>query len=133
MVLAPGLAGFGEDETIDALIRRFGYAGTPRILELARTDEDLRRNLGAAAHLIHGSSEGRFTITYCPGHLTRREIEDAGFCYAPSTVWQRGTKILPTVSMNCRTEKRFSISNPALGLWACRKRFEPATPLEGRK
>lgn len=126
VVLAPGVGGFGEDETIDALIRRFGYAGTPRILELARTDEDLRRNLGAAAHLIHGSSEGRFTITYCPGHLTRREIEDAGFRYAPlDRMAARYEDLVDGFNELPDGEKVFFISNPALGLWACRRRFEP--------
>lgn len=36
---------------------------------------ELQKSLSAAAHLIHGSSEGRFTITYCPGGLTREEVE----------------------------------------------------------
>ena len=48
---------------------------------VAETD-DLPKNLSAAAHLIHGSSEERFTITYCPGKLTRREIESVGYQYA---------------------------------------------------
>ena len=42
---------------------------------------ELRANLSAAAHLIHGSSEGRFTVTYCPGSLSRREIEGVHFHY----------------------------------------------------
>ena len=82
IVLAPGLARFGEDDRIDRLIRKYGYVGTPRVLELVRTQEDLRQSLGTAAHLIHGSSEGRFTITYCPGHLTRQEVEGVNFRYA---------------------------------------------------
>ena len=41
------------------------------------------KNLSAAAHLIHGSSENRFRITYCPGHLTKEEVEGVGFQYAP--------------------------------------------------
>ena len=75
IVLAPGLKEFGEDKGIDKLIRKYGYVGTPKVLQLVRDNEDLRNNLGAAAHLIHGSTEGRFTVTYCPGHLTKQEIE----------------------------------------------------------
>jgi hypothetical protein len=37
----------------------------------------------AAAHLIHGSSEGRFTISYAPGHLTKNEIEQVNYRYIP--------------------------------------------------
>lgn len=60
-----------------------GYLGTPHTLKAVSEDPDSRDNLGAAAHLIHGSSEGRFSITYCPGkgteNLTRKEIESVGF------------------------------------------------------
>jgi nickel-dependent lactate racemase len=129
IILAPGLARFGEDETIDRLIRKYGYAGTPHILEWAGTQKDLKENLSAAAHLIHGSSEGRFTITYCPGKLTRQEVEKVNFQYAdldamtaaynPKTLVD-GFNTLPN------GEKVFYISNPALGLWAYRNRFESA-------
>ena len=82
IVLAPGVKTFGEDRQIDALIRKYGYTGTPRVMQLVRETEDLPQNLSAAAHLIHGSSEGRFRITYCPGHLSREEIESVGYGYA---------------------------------------------------
>ncbi len=81
IVLAPGVHEFGEDAAIDVLIRKYGYCGTPRTLEAVKEDPQLAGNLSAAAHLIHGSSEGRFTIRYCPGHLTRQEIESAHFEY----------------------------------------------------
>ena len=71
IVLAPGVHEFGEDPTIDMLIRKYGYCGTPATLEAVKNDPALAGNLSAAAHLIHGSSEGRFKIRYCPGHLTR--------------------------------------------------------------
>ena len=81
IVLAPGVREFGEDKAIDELIRRYGYCGTPATLAAVKTDPELAANLSAAAHLIHGSSEGRFTIRYCPGHLTREEIEGVHFAY----------------------------------------------------
>ena len=81
IVLAPGVHEFGEDSAIDLLIRRYGYCGTPRTLEVVKEDPQLAANLSAAAHLIHGSSEGRFTIRYCPGHLTREEIEGVHYEY----------------------------------------------------
>jgi nickel-dependent lactate racemase len=127
VVLAPGLKEFGEDREIDRLIRKYGYVGTPRILELVRQNADLRDNLSAAAHLIHGSSEGRFTITYCPGHLSREEVEGVGFRYAdlaaaaklynPETT-RDGINLLPN------GEEFYYISNPAMGLWAHRDRFK---------
>jgi hypothetical protein len=63
VVLAPGLREFGEDAEIDRLIRKYGYRGTPATLEAVQANDELQQNLGAAAHLIHGSSEGRFSIT----------------------------------------------------------------------
>ena len=77
-MLAPALKEFGEDATIDQLIRKYGYCGTPATLKAIEENDDLKNNLGAAAHLMHGSSEGRFSITYCPGHLTKDEIEYLG-------------------------------------------------------
>jgi nickel-dependent lactate racemase len=127
VVLAPGLKEFGEDPEIDRLIRKYGYRGTPATLAATRANGELRENLSAAAHLIHGSSEGRFSITYCPGQLTRAEIESVGFKYADLASTMRrynpaalkdGWNTLPD------GERIFYISNPALGLWAWRKRFE---------
>ncbi|MCL2699615.1 MAG: lactate racemase domain-containing protein, partial [Defluviitaleaceae bacterium] len=83
IILAPGVKRFGEDEAVDALIRKYGYAGRKRILELVAENEDLRNNLSAAAHLIHGSSDGRFNITYAVENLTRQEVESVGFKYMP--------------------------------------------------
>jgi hypothetical protein len=126
VILAPGLREFGEDREIDRLIRKYGYRGTPATLAATRANAELQQNLSAAAHLIHGSSEGRFRITYCPGHLTRPEIESVNFQYAdlPSTRrrydpdrLRDGWNTLPD------GERIFFISNPALGLWACRQRF----------
>src|SRR5207247_1132019 len=79
IVLAPGVHEFGEDATIDGLIRRHGYRGTPATMAATARDPELAANLAAPAHLIHGSSEGRFRITYCPGGLSREEIEAVGF------------------------------------------------------
>ena len=50
IVLAPGLKEFGEDKEIDRLVRKYGYIGTPAVLEAVRKNEELRQNLGAAAH-----------------------------------------------------------------------------------
>src|SRR5512137_2603421 len=79
VILAPGLKEFGEDAEIDRLIRKYGYRGTPTTLAAVKANDELRSNLSAAAHLIHGSSEGRFRITYCPGHLRQQDIESVNF------------------------------------------------------
>jgi len=129
IVLAPGLSRFGEDEKIDRLIRRYGYVGTPRVLELVRDEGDLGQSLGTAAHLIHGSSEGRFAITYCPGQLSRNEVEGVNFRYAEiheMTARYNPEKLAEGWNVLADGEKIFYISNPALGLWACRERFEAA-------
>ena len=131
VVLAPALKEFGEDKEIDRLIRKYGYFGTPETLKAVEDNEELRNNLGAAAHLIHGSSEGRFSITYCPGkgaeNLTREEIESVGFRWGDiDETMQKynfqhlkeGFNSLPD------GEEVYYISSPALGLWAHRDRFE---------
>jgi len=127
IVLAPGLKEFGEDHEIDRLIRKYGYRGTPATLAATRANSELRDNLSAAAHLIHGSSEGRFSITYGPGHLTRQEIESVNFKYADlATLLRRYDPRQLKDGWNTLAdgEKIFYISNPALGLWAYRGRFQ---------
>ncbi len=131
IVLAPALVEFGEDKQIDKLIRKYGYFGTPNTLKAVQENEDLRNNLGAAAHLIHGSSEGRFSITYCPGkgaeNLTKQEIESVGFKYADIeevTARYNPEKLRDGYNTMSDGEEIFYISNPALGLWAFKDRFD---------
>ncbi len=125
IVLAPAVHEFGEDPVIDTLIRRHGYRGTPRTLEAVKHDPELAANLSAAAHLIHGSSEGRFGITYCPGHLSRQEIEAAGFGYGDLA--HMTSKYDPLTMHDgwnhIAGEDIFFVSNPGLGLWAHQERF----------
>jgi nickel-dependent lactate racemase len=127
IVLAPALKEFGEDKQIDALIRKYGYVGTPKVLHYVKENDDLKNNLGAAAHLIHGSSEGRFSITYCPGYLTKQEIEGVNFKYADLTEMTKKynpEKLVDGFNTMPEGEKIFYISNPALGLWAHEERFK---------
>lgn len=126
IVLAPGLHEFGEDKQIDALIRKYGYVNTPKVLELTAINDDLKNNLSAAAHLIHGSSEGRFRITYCPDNLTEQEIRSVNFNYAPLSDMMEKYKPgnLKDGFNVVDGEEIFYISNPALGLWAYKERFK---------
>jgi nickel-dependent lactate racemase len=125
IILAPGVKDFGEDQIIDALIRKYGYRGTPATLAAVKANADLAHDLSAAAHLIHGSSEGRFNITWCPGHLTRQEVESVGFNYADlNTMLQRYDPEKLTHGYNqVDGEDIFFIANPGLGLWAHRSRL----------
>jgi nickel-dependent lactate racemase len=127
IVLAPGVKTFGEDPQIDRLIRKYGYRTTPEIMAFMQQNEDLQGNLSAAAHLIHGSSENRFSVTYCPGHLSRAEIEGVNYRYADLAEMSRrydparlsdGWNVLPD------GERIYFISNPALGLWAHEARLK---------
>ena len=126
IVLAPGVKDFGEDATIDRLIRKHGYFGTPATLRAVEKDQELADNLGAAAHLIHGSSEGRFSITYCPGSLSREEICSAGFGYADleSMAKKYNPQKLKYGYNQVDGEEIFFVPNPGLGLWAYRGRFD---------
>ena len=126
IVLAPGLHGFGEDPENDRLIAKYGYRGTPHTLKCVEENEDLRNNLSAAAHLIHGSSEGRFTITYCPGNkVSAEEIRNVGFEYGDlqATMDKYDFANLKDGINVVNGEEIFYISNPALGLWALKSAF----------
>ena len=121
LIIAPGVERFGEQPEVDALIRKYGYKGTERTLRLYKTEADMQAIPHGVAHLIHGSSEGRFTITYAPGHLTREEIEAVGYEYAelnealrrydPAKM-KEGWNTMPD------GEEVFYISTPSAGLWA---------------
>lgn len=125
IILAPGVREFGEDKAIDLLIRKYGYRGTPATLDAVNANADLANDLSAAAHLIHGSSEGRFAITWCPGQLSRDEVEGVGFkygdlnamtsCYNPDKLSHGYNQV--------KGEEVFFIANPGLGLWAHRSRL----------
>lgn len=128
VVLAPGVTKFGEDREADALIRKYGYCGRKKVLALFNdpAHADLRANMGVAAHLIHGSADGRFKVTYAVQNISREEIRGVGFhpadyaqmCkrYAPSRL-RYGWNTLAD------GEEIFFIPNPALGLWIDRNRF----------
>ncbi len=126
VVLAPGVHEFGEDPVIDKLIRRHGYFGTPKTLAAVKEDPQLAGNLSAAAHLIHGSSEGRFGIRYCPGGLTREEVEGVGYEYGDlAEACRRYEPAKLKDGWNAVDgEEIFYVSNPGLGLWAYRGRFK---------
>ena len=133
LVLAPGVTHFGEDQAIDTLIRTHGYRGAATTLAAVGADTELAASLGAAAHLIHGSGEGRFTITYCTdpasGGLSRAEVEGVGFAWAD--LGETLTLLaLPDGSpfgtyVDASGEEFVYIPNPALGLWSTAERFGP--------
>ena len=130
LIIAPGIERFGEQPEVDALIRKYGYSGTERVLRLYRTEPDMQEIPHGVAHLIHGSSEGRFTIRYAPGHLSRAEIEQVGYEYADVTemlkrydpaVMKEGWNTMPD------GEEVFYIGTPSAGLWAIQAKLnDPA-------
>jgi nickel-dependent lactate racemase len=126
IILAPGVREFGEDKTIDSLIRKYGYHGTMATLQAVQNHADLANDLSAAAHLIHGSSEGRFKITWCPGQLRKDEVEGVGFNYGDLDELQaryHPRQLTPGFNQ-VDGEEIFFIPNPGLGLWAHRGRFD---------
>jgi len=126
IILAPALHQFGEDAEMDRLIRKFGYHGTEKTKQAVIDNEELRANLGAAAHLIHGSSDGRFRITYCPGSgMNENEIRSAGFNYVSyeTMIKKYNHNILKAGWNTSGGEDFFYVPNPALGLWALKKQF----------
>ena len=125
IILAPGVHEFGEDKVIDKLIRKYGYRGTPYTLKSVEENPELANDLSAAAHLIHASSEGRFKITWCPGHLTREEIVGVGYDYGDlkTMLGRYNPQTLRHGPNRVDGEDIFFIANPGLGLWAHRSRL----------
>ncbi|MDO4585099.1 MAG: lactate racemase domain-containing protein [Planctomycetia bacterium] len=126
LIVAPGLKRFGEQEEVDALIRKYGYSGTEKVMRWWKTEPILQDLTHGTAHLIHGSSEGRFRITYAPGHLTREEIEQVGFGYAdlaetlrryPLEKMRNGFQTMPD------GEEVYYISTPSAGLWTTEEKL----------
>lgn len=120
IILAPGIKKFGEDEENDRLIRKYGYVGRENVLKLVEENDDLKGNLSVAAHLIHGSSDGRFSITYCTKEVGKEEINGVNFKYIPydeAAAKYDPAKLVDGFNTLDNGEKIFYISNPALGLW----------------
>jgi nickel-dependent lactate racemase len=127
LIIAPGLRRFGEQESVDRLIRKYGYRGTPQTLKQYKENSDLRELAHAAAHLIHGSSEGRFTISYAPGHLTKNEIEQVNYRYVPlheALAKYPPAKMREGWNIMSDGEEVFFISTPSSGLWATQSRLD---------
>ena len=133
IIIAPGLREFGEDTEIDRLIRKYGYRGTPTTLNAVSKNSELQENLSAPAHLIHGSTEGRFKVTYATEYLTQTEIQSVGYQWAPvkEVLAKYNPETLidgfnddPTPHVQPHQSNRFFyISEPGQGLWALRSRF----------
>jgi len=114
------VARFGEHEDVDRLIRRYGYRTTPEIMEAVAKNEDLAANLSAAAHLVHGSTEGRFTVEYCPGSLSPEEIRGVGYEFGD---WKHAMREYSIEGLqdgwhtSLSGEPFYFVRNPGLGLW----------------
>ena len=126
VIIAPGLKRFGEQADVDALIRKYGYCGTQRVMEQYRHNADMQDLAHATAHLIHGSTEGRFTVTYAPGHLRREEIEQVNFQYADlGEITDRYRPEARQQGWNTTAdgERFYFIPTPSAGLWATREKL----------
>jgi hypothetical protein len=126
IVIAPGLKRFGEQPEVDTFIRKYGYVGTPRVMELYRKREDMQDLTHATAHLVHGSSEGRFTITYAPGHMSQRDIESVNLGYMDiqaATDHYQPDNCRPGWNTTADGERFYFIPTPSAGLWATREKL----------
>lgn len=122
IIIAPGLESLGEDNEFDRLIRKYGYVGREKILSLVKEKKDLQENLAVAAHLIHGSSEGRFSVTFASDKVTRKEIEGVNFNYL-SLKKAEGKYDISRLTEGFNKSDIYYIENPATGLWAAEARF----------
>lgn len=126
LIIAPGLKRFGEQDAVDRIIRTYGYSGTPKVMEYFRKHEELQDLTHATAHLIHGSSEGRFKITYAPGHLGKDEVESVNFGYQDySQAIERynPAKLKDGFNTMPDGEEIYFISTPSAGLWTTKDKL----------
>lgn len=126
IIIAPGIRQFGEDKGNDAIIRKYGYIGREKIIDLFRRNKDLQENQSVTAHLIHGSSDGKFTITYAVDKISREEIESVNYNYIPlEEAYQRykPEKLKEGFHATEDGEEFYFIKNPALGLWISKEKF----------
>ncbi|MBD3346390.1 MAG: DUF2088 domain-containing protein [Chitinivibrionales bacterium] len=127
VIMAPGVKQFGEDTANDRFIRKFGYHDTDYMVNLVNTVGEASSNITAVSHIIISSPENRFTVTWCPGFLTKEEVESVNFNYADcSTMMKRYDpgKLAPGVNILPDGEEIFFVPRPALGLWAAKDRFK---------
>ena len=106
------------------LFRRSTTAFWPSAtLRAVSNSEDLRDNLSAAAHLIHGSSEGRFRIVYAtePALMSREEVQGVGFEWMDLSDALRQYDVEKLA--DGPNDAFYYVSCPALGLWAVREKF----------
>ena len=126
IVLAPGVGRFGEDPVVDSLIRRHGYRGTAATLDAIDHDPELAANRGAAAHLVHGSSEGRFRIVYCTdpasGGLSQGEVEAVGYQWRSLPEELARSQVSADTGDGAYRDRNgrpfHHLARPALGLWS---------------
>lgn len=126
IIIAPGVRQFGEDKGNDNIIRKYGYVGRERIIELFRESRELQENQSVTAHLIHGSSDGRFKITYAVSKLSREEIESVNYNYMSLYEAYRRynpERIEEGFNITEDGEEFYFIKNPALGLWISKENF----------
>lgn len=125
LVIAPDLERCGEDLENDRLIKKYGYICRDEVVAAVSQNEDLRNNLSVAAHLIHGSSEGRFSITYAPGKMAKEQTLAIKYDYMPlaEALKKYDVAALRDGFNDVGGEEIFYVSNPALGLWTTKSRF----------
>jgi hypothetical protein len=90
-------------------------------MESYRQNADMQDLAHATAHLIHGSSEGRFKITYAPGHLSKREIEGVNFGFLDineARARYRPEECKQGWNTTADGERYYFIPTPSAGLWA---------------
>lgn len=120
ILLAPGVRSFGENEEVDIAIRKYGYKGRDYVLNLYNTVPEIKAKMMIAAHLIQGSSDGRFKITYATQHLTKEEIEGVGFKYMPlheAYKLYNPERLDDGYNTLENGEELYFVRTPAMGLW----------------
>lgn len=125
VIIAPGLKRFGEQPVVDQIIRTYGYCGTERIMRLWQENNELIDFSHATAHLIHGSTEGRFTVTYAPGYLSREDIHCVNYDYLSL---EQASKCYDTKKLKngfntlASGEEIYFIGSPSAGLWTTKEK-----------
>ena len=119
IIVASGLRTIGENDKFDYLIKKYGYVGTDQVVSLVKKNKELRDNLAVPAHLIHGSPEDRFEVTYVSDNISKELINKVGYNYLSLDELNEIYNIaeLETGWNNLGDEDIYYIEDPATGLW----------------
>ncbi len=129
LIIAPGVDRVAEDDAFgDLIVRHGGYMGSAAVeRELnqsgrrRRGRHSLSANLAVAAHLIHGSPEERYKVTYATDSLSPELLQRLGYQHRTLASINAYRPFRRPVGgcTNALGRDYYYVYNPGFRLWRC--------------